>query len=197
MSVSNTELRYGSVAMTLHWLIALALIANICIGLYMSDLPRFDPSKFQLIALHKSIGLTVLMLSVLRLIWRLVNPVPPPPAGMQPWLKFASRTMHAILYVLMVGIPLSGWLMISVGSMGHATPVFGLFGFPGAPYLSDLPRSVGHPYHEFFETIHVYLAWTAIVLVPVHILAALYHHFLRGDDVLRRMLPGTKVTGNA
>jgi cytochrome b561 len=197
MPASNTALRYGTVAMTFHWLIAALLIANICIGLYMSDLPRSDPSKFELIALHKSIGLTVLILSVLRLVWRLVNPVPPLPAGMSPWIKLAARASHIVLYVLIVGIPLSGWLMVSVSSMGHATPVFGLFGFPGAPYLSDIPRSVGHPYHEFFESIHVYLAWSAIVLVPIHILAALYHHFLRGDDVLRRMLPGTKVTGNA
>jgi cytochrome b561 len=212
MPVSNTALRYGTVAMALHWLIAALIIANICIGLYFSDLldtarelpkdqlteiARYQTMAYAWIPLHKSIGLTVLTLSVLRLVWRLVNPVPPPPAGLEPWLKFAARAMHVVLYVLIVGIPLSGWLMVSVGSMGHATPVFGLFGWPGAPILSGLPRSVGHPYHEFFETIHVWLAWSAIVLVPIHILAALYHQFVRGDDVLRRMLPGTNIAGNA
>ena len=197
MSPRNTVLRYGNVAMSLHWLIAAAVIANLCIGLYMSDLPRGDMSKFQLIALHKSIGLTVLALSVLRLAWRLVNPVPPPPKGMDPWLKLAGRAMHFALYFLIVAIPLAGWLMVSVGSMGHPTPVFGLFGWPSAPFLADIPRNAGHPYHEAFETAHVWLAWSAIVLIPLHVAAALYHQFVRRDDVLARMLPGTRIRGNA
>ena len=197
MPVVKRPLRYGAVAMTLHWLIAAALIANIAIGLYMSDLPRSDPSKFEFIALHKSIGLTVLTLSVLRVVWRLVNPVPLPPPGLAPWLKFAGRAAHFLLYFLIVAIPLAGWLMVSVGSMGHPTPVFGLFGWPSFPILADMPRSVGHPYHEFFETTHVWLAWSAIVLIPLHVAAALYHQFIRRDDVLLRMLPGTRVRGNA
>lgn len=212
MPASNTALRYGTVAMTLHWLIAALLIANICIGLYFSDLldtahelarqNSADAAKYQTMALqyvplHKSIGLTVLLLSVFRLVWRLVNPVPPPPASIPAWMRFGARVSHALLYVLIIGIPLTGWLMISAGAMGHPTSVFGLFGFPPAPGLSGLPRSVAHPYHEMFESAHVFLAWSAIVLVPIHVLAAIYHHFLRGDDVLRRMLPGTNVTGNA
>jgi cytochrome b561 len=197
MPAVNMPLRYGSVAMTLHWLIAAAVIANLAIGLYMGDLPRGDPDKFALIALHKSIGLSVLALSVLRVLWRLVNPVPPLPAGLSPWLKFAGRVTHFLLYFLIVAIPLAGWLMVSVGSMGHPTPVFGLFGWPSFPVLADMPRSVGHPYHEAFETAHVWLAWSAIILIPLHIGAALYHQFVRRDDVLMRMLPGTRIRGNA
>ena len=207
MPAKNLTLRYGTVAMTLHWLIAAAVIANLCIGLYMADLldsvkdlPKNDISDitsikavaFQLIALHKSIGLTVLVLSVLRLAWRLVNPVPPPPPGLEPWIKFAGRAMHYLFYFLIVAIPLAGWLMVSVGSMGHPTAVFGLFGWPSFPILADMPRSVGHPYREFFGTAHVWLAWSAIVLIPIHIGAALYHQFVRRDDVLLRMLPFTK-----
>ena len=93
MGLHNTELRYGSVAMSLHWLIAAAVIANLCIGLYMGELPRADPSKSALISLHKSIGLTVLLLSVLRVIWRLTSR-PPLPAGIPPLMKFASHAMH-------------------------------------------------------------------------------------------------------
>jgi cytochrome b561 len=197
MPVGNTTLRYGTVAMTLHWLIAVAVIANIAVGLIMSDLPRGDPTKFQLIAWHKSIGLTVLTLSVLRLVWRWVNPVPPPPVGLSPLLKFAGRAAHVLLYFLIIAVPLAGWLMVSVASMGHPTPVFGLFGWPSFPILADMTRSVGHPYHEAFETTHVVLAWSMIVLIPLHIAAALYHQFVRGDDVLIRMLPGTHVRGNA
>src|SRR5271157_5261876 len=106
MRVGNTTLRYGTVAMTLHWLIAAAIIANVCIGLYMADLPNRDPSKFELISLHKSIGLSVLVFSVLRVVWRLVNPVPPSPPGLAPWMAFAGRAMHYILYVLIVAVPL-------------------------------------------------------------------------------------------
>ena len=197
MPAGNTTLRYGTVAMSLHWLIAATVIANIAIGLIMSDLPRTDPTKFQLIGLHKSIGLTVLTLSVLRLVWRWMNPVPPPPPGLSSLMKFAGRAVHFILYFLIVAVPLAGWLMVSVGSMGHPTPVFGLFGWPSFPVLADMSRSAGHPYHEAFEFIHVLLAWGMIVLVPIHIAAALYHQFVRGDDVLLRMLPGTRVRGNA
>lgn len=197
MPAFNTTLRYGNVAMALHWLIAAAVIANLAIGLIMGDLPRTDPNKLQLIALHKSIGFSVLALSVLRVVWRLVNPVPPPPAGSAALIKFAASAAHLLLYFLIIAIPLAGWLMVSVGSMGHPTPVFNLFGWPSLPILSDMPRSVGHPYHEAFESAHVFLAWSMIVLIPIHVAGALYHQFVRGDDVLRRMLPGTNVRGNA
>jgi len=193
----NTVLRYGAIAMTLHWLIAALLITNICLGLYMGDLPRTDPSKFEIIGLHKSIGLTVLALSLLRVVWRLVNPVPAPPPGLSAWFKFGARAMHVVFYFLIVAIPLAGWLMVSVGAGDHGTPVFGLFNWPAFPWLADIPRHQGHPMHETFETIHVWLAWTAIVLIPLHIGAALYHQFIRGDDVLKRMVPGTHIAGNA
>jgi cytochrome b561 len=193
MPARTTPSRYGAVAMTLHWLIAAGIIANICIGLYMGDLPRSDMTKFQLIALHKSIGLTVLTLSLLRLGWRLVNPAPPLPAGTPPWMRVAAKASHHLFYFLIIAIPLAGWLMVSVGSMGHATPVFGLFGWPSVPILSDMPRSTGHPYHEMFETAHVWLAWSAIILIPIHVGAAVYHQFIRRDDVLLRMLPGTHI----
>ena len=127
----------------------------------MADLPRSDPSKFELIALHKSIGLTVLALSVLRLAWRLVNPGAAAARGTGPLAQIRRpRACMYLLYFLIVAIPLAGWLMVSVGSMGHPTPVFGLFGWPSVPILSDMPRSVAHPYHELFETIHVWLAWS-------------------------------------
>ena len=192
MPTRNTDQRYGHVAMSLHWLIAAFVIVNIGFGLYMGELPRGDPTKFQLFALHKSIGLSVLALSVLRVLWRLVNPVPPSPAGLSPTLDFAGRAVHFLLYFLIVAIPLAGWLLVSVGSMGHPTPVFGLFGWPSFPILADMSRSVGHPYREIFGTTHVWLAWSATVLVPIHILAALYHQFVLRDHLLARMVPGMR-----
>ncbi|MEJ1969869.1 MAG: cytochrome b [Rhizomicrobium sp.] len=194
MAARNTVLRYGSVAMTLHWLIAALLIANIALGLYMGELPRGDPNKFAIVQIHKSIGLTVLVLSLARLAWRLVNPVPPLPRGMGPVLRFGAHLSHFLLYFLIVFIPLTGWIMVSASPLGNGTLYFGLFDWPNLPLFTGVPRAELRPYHELFETGHVYLAWSAIVLVPIHVVAALYHHALRRDDVLKRILPGTDVT---
>jgi cytochrome b561 len=181
--------RYGLVAMTLHWLIAVLIIANITIGLEFSDLPRGDPAKLELFQLHASFGMVVLLLSLFRLGWRVFNPAPPLPTGLPDWMRIAGRGMHHLFYFAIIAIPLAGWLMVSAGSGGRSIPFFGLFGWPSFPFLSGLARPEAQPWHEFFESAHVWLAWMMIVLVPVHILAALYHHFIRDDNVLLRMLP--------
>src|SRR5580698_8053628 len=119
MPTRNTALRYGNVAMSFHWIIALLVIANICAGLYMGELPRSDPNKFMIFQTHKSIGLTVLVLSVLRVIWRLINPVPPLPAGMSAPLRYVAHISHFVLYFLIVFIPLTGWIMVSASPLGN------------------------------------------------------------------------------
>ena len=197
MAARNSVLRYGSVAMTFHWVIALLVIANIAFGLYMGDLPRTDPNKFMIVQLHKSIGLTVLILSLARLAWRLMNPVPPLPLGMNPFLRLAGRASHFLLYFLIVFIPLSGYVMVSASPLGNGTLFYGLFTWPNLPFFAGMTREALHPLHETLVTTHVLLAWSAIVLLPIHILAALYHQFVRGDDVLRRMIPGTNVSDRA
>jgi cytochrome b561 len=197
MPATNTRTRYGNVAMTLHWLIAAAIIVNLCLGLYMANiLTDQDPSRFPIIQFHKSLGLTILTLSVLRLIWRIVNPVPPLPDSMSSGLKTLARTTHYLLYFLIIAIPLTGWALVSASPLGLPTNYFGLFHWPGIPFLTDLTRAQKMPLrHEFFA-MHFYLAISALVLVPLHIAGALYHQF-RGEDVLRRMLPGTRVAGRA
>ena len=194
MQTKNTMLRYGSVAMTLHWLIAILLICNIALGLYFADLPHSDPNKFWLTQTHKSIGLTVLVLSIARVAWRLMNPVPPLPRGMGLPLRILARGTHVLLYVLIIAIPLSGWALVSSSPLGLPTMYFGLFQWPHIPFLADLALAQKKMLRENFALIHVVLAWSAIVLIPIHVAGALFHHFLRGDDVLRRMLPGTDVT---
>ncbi len=190
-------MRYGTVAMSLHWLIAVLLIGNICLGLYFSDLPHADPNKFALVQLHKSIGLTVLVLSVARLIWRLINPVPPLPRSMSAPLRFLAHASHFILYFLMIAIPLSGWLLVSSSPLGLPTMYFGLFSWPHIWFIADLAREQKILLRDNFTLVHVVLAWSAIVLLPLHIAAALFHQFIRGDDVLKRMLPGTNVSDPA
>lgn len=194
MAFRNSAARYGSVAMSLHWLIALGVVLNICLGLYMTDLPRGDPNQFAIVQFHKSVGLTVLVLSLARLLWRLINPVPPLPETMSPFLRFVARATHVLLYVLIIFIPLSGWAMVSSSPLGLPTMYFGLFQWPHMSFLADLPRAQKIPLRHEFGFIHTYLAWSAIVLVPIHIVGALYHQFVRGDDILRRMLPGTRVS---
>jgi cytochrome b561 len=197
MPAKNTTLRYGNVAMTFHWVIALLVIANIGLGLYMGDLPRSDPMKFTIFQIHKSIGLTVLVLSILRVLWRFVNPIPPLPAGMNPALKFGAHAAHFLLYFLIVFIPLTGYIMVSASPLGNGTSYFGLFDWPNLPLFTGMTREQLHPIHETWEDIHVYLAWSAIVLIPIHILAALYHGMIRRDGVLSRMVPGKAVEPTA
>jgi cytochrome b561 len=181
--------RYSNVAITLHWLIALGIIVNIALGLYFADLPRSDPNKFFLTQTHKSIGLTILVLSLIRVAWRLMNPVPPLPASMSPTMRFAAHATHFLLYFLIIAIPLSGWLLVSSSPLGLPTMYFGWFAWPELPYFSDLPRAAKKIWVGKFDAVHIYLAWSAIVLVTIHIVAALYHQFIRRDVVLGRMLP--------
>src|SRR5690349_2490074 len=119
--LANSETRYGSVAVTLHWLIALAIIGMLILGKYMADLPKDDPSRFDLIQLHKSIGITILAFSALRVLWRLVNRVPPLPAEMPGWERFAAHASHLLLYVLIIVLPLSGWALASSSPLGIPT----------------------------------------------------------------------------
>jgi cytochrome b561 len=197
MAMQNSALRYGSVAMTLHWLIAAFVLVNLGLGLYMADLPRSNPDRFTLFQTHKSIGLTVLVLSVLRLGWRLVNPVPPIPRGMNPIVRMGSRAAHYLLYFLIIAIPLVGWAMVSSSSLGLATPYFGLFSWPNIPFLADLPRAAKVQNFDWFRESHSLLAFSMIGLLVLHVLGALYHQFLRRDDVLRRMIPGTQISDPA
>lgn len=180
--------------MTLHWLIAFAVVFNICLGLYMTDLPRSDPNQFAFIQFHKSVGLSVLVLSIARLGWRLVNPIPPLPASMGTGFRTLARGTHYLLYFLIIAIPLSGWAFVSASPLGLPTVYFHLFQWPHIPFLADLPRAQKvHLRPELFA-VHSFLAWSAIALVPIHVTGALYHQFVRGDDILKRMLPGVRAS---
>src|SRR5690242_18622066 len=193
MTSANTRTRYGTVAMTLHWIIAALVLTNLYLGLSFDTYPKGDPTLFQVVQIHKSIGLSVLVFSIARLVWRLVNPVPPLPQEMSPALKLLARVTHWLLYFLIIAIPLSGWLMVSTSRLGLPTSYFGLFDWPNVGFIANMPLDQKRALHEPLETTHVILAWSAIVLVVIHVAGALWHQFFRRDDVLRRMLPGTRV----
>lgn len=184
---SNAPTRYGTVAMTLHWLIALAIISLLIVGKYMHGLPNSDPNKFFLYQMHKSFGITVLALTVARIGWRLMHPVPALPAGMPAWQRWGAHISHFGLYALMLAIPLTGWAVASSSSLGIPTMLF------GAVELPSLPVGTDHDTHEFFEEAHELLGNLMILLLIAHVAAALKHHFVDRDTVFRRMLPFTKV----
>ena len=183
--------------MAFHWAIAAFVLVDLGLGIYMSDLPRSDASRFMLYQLHKSIGLTVLVLSILRLVWRVANPIPPMPQGLHPLLRFAGRAVHFLLYFLIVSIPLVGWAMVSSSPIGLPTPYFGLFAWPNIAYFAHQPTASKMAYEDLFHDTHALLAYSALALIALHVLAALYHQFGRRDDVLARMLPGARVSDPA
>jgi cytochrome b561 len=179
--------RYNLVAMLLHWLMALAIIGLIVAGKVMTDLSFADPMKFQLYQLHKSAGITILALAIARIGWRLLHAPPPLPATMQPWERVAAGFTHAAFYVLMIAIPLSGWVMASASPTGIPTLWFDLFEVPALPGLSGGKDT--SDIHDAAQETHELLANLTILLLLLHIGAALKHHFWNRDDVLRRMLP--------
>lgn len=176
MRIKNDLNHYGIVAICLHWLIALFIITLLGVGLYMTDLPK-GPFKNTLYGLHKSFGITVLTLVIIRIIWRLINVTP---ALLLPlWEKWTARLSHWLLYILMVAMPLSGWLMTSAA--GYTISFFGLFNLPSLIAPND-------EYRHFFRVSHTWIAYGLIFLISIHFLGALKHYFIDKDNILRRMM---------
>jgi cytochrome b561 len=185
MALRNTTHRWGAVAQLLHWLIVALIITQFTLATLFDDLPP-SARKLALLARHKSVGITILMLAVLRLAWRWSNPTPPLPDTLKPWERSLARLTHALLYLLLFAVPLAGWMMSS--ARGFPVSWFGLFTLPDL-----VPKN--KVLYEQLVTIHGTLAWTLGVVAIVHMLAALKHHFVHRDDVLRRMLPFTTTPG--
>lgn len=179
MTAKNLE-RWGAVSQCFHWLIVLLILAIAAIGLVMDDLPK-TPKYFWVFTLHKSLGITVLGLAVLRLGWRLYAGAPAPVAGTPRWQERIASLTHWALYALIFAMPLSGWLYDSSSGLRP----FRWFGLAQVPKLSPPNESLSHWSHDAHETLFLVLAG----LVTVHALAALYHHFFRNDATLTRMLP--------
>jgi cytochrome b561 len=174
-----TRNRYTATAIGLHWLIALVLIGLFGVGLYMTGL-KLSPQKLQIYSWHKWAGVTVFLLALARIAWRIGHPPPPDPAGMPHWQVVAAHGVHHLLYLLMIAIPLSGWLMSS--AKGFQTVWFGVLPLPD---LLDKNKELG----DLLQAVHKFLNYSLAGLVLAHAGAALKHHLIDRDDVLARMLP--------
>jgi cytochrome b561 len=185
--------RYTAVAIALHWLIALAIVGMIALGWYMTGLPTTTTAErgqqFTLFQLHKSIGVTILLLSVARVVWRLMNP-PPPEPPMPGWQAGAQKAVHVFLYILIIVMPLSGWIMVSASPTGIDTILYKTVQWPHLPGLSTLPLETRQQLREPLEFVHSKLAWVIIVLLGLHVAGALKHQFIDKDHLLARMWPG-------
>ncbi|TWI61509.1 cytochrome b561 [Pseudoduganella lurida] len=173
-------LRYTKPAMLLHWLIAVLIVAAFTMGLVMVDIPGFTPTKLKYFSWHKWMGVTVLALAALRLLWRRANRPPPHPASMPQWQVRAADFTHVLLYVLMFAVPLSGYLYTTAA--GVPVVYLGVWQIPAAFAADpDLKATL--------KPVHYWLNMGLAALVFMHVAAALKHHFVDRDDVLKRMLP--------
>lgn len=178
MSLRNTENSYGLAAKALHWGVALLIFSLLAIGWYMGDLPR-GLEKFRYVELHKSLGLTVLLLMVARVLWRAFNPPPPLPADLPGWEQYLAKLAHWAIYAAI-------FLQVAIGmglvwTANSPLTFFGLFVLPS-------PLAPDHDLHELGETLHELLARVIALLLLLHIGAALRHHFILKNNILRRML---------
>lgn len=179
MSLGNTPERWGWVSQMLHWVIALLIVAIAIIGLTMVDLPN-SPRKISVYALHKSLGLTVLVLATVRMAWRLYAGAPPPLPGVPAWQHRVASATHAALYLLMFAMPLTGWWFNSAA--GYPLQWFEAFNLPPLAPEDKVQRALAGQLHEAGF-------WLLLLLVLAHAGAALIHHVVQRDDTLRRMLP--------
>jgi cytochrome b561 len=183
MPNQNPPTRYSAVAQGFHWLIAALIVVQFTLAWSADDLP-IGARKLVLLARHKSFGMTILMLAVLRLLWRLFNRPPELPPGMTPIEKKLARATHVLFYVLLFVMPLTGWMMSS--AKNYSVSWFDQFTWPNL--IGPNERAF-----DLLRSTHHTLSWLLFAVALLHILAALKHHFWNKDDVLKRMLPFTKL----
>ncbi len=182
--------RYTSVAIGLHWLIAVLVIGEIAGGFYLEELSdSASAERFQLIQLHKSFGITILLLTLARLAWRLGHRPPPLPSAMPGWQKTVARGLHIGFYVLLIGVPLGGWAMVSASPLAETvkTYLFGVVPWPHLPFFHGVEDRKGLA-HDILEA-HELGAKLMAAMIVLHVGAALKHWLMDGDGVLESMLP--------
>ncbi|CAH0309557.1 Cytochrome b561 homolog 2 [Massilia sp. Bi118] len=175
------QARYTTIAIVLHWLIAVLIVGAFTLGLVMTDIPGFSPTKLRYFSWHKWAGVTVLLLAALRLLWRLKQRPPALSSAMPAWQRSAAHGLHHLLYLMMFAVPVSGYLY----TLAAGVPVvwFGLFKLP--VFFAKDPALAA-----ILKPVHYWLNMLLAGLVGLHVLAALKHQLIDRDGTMRRMLPG-------
>jgi cytochrome b561 len=181
MTVRNSTTAWGSVSKALHWIIVVLIVNQWVIAERADDLTGL--AKLKALGYHKSFGMTILMLAVIRLVWRLSNPVPDLTAETRPWERVLAKISHVLLYALIFAMPITGWLMSSAKT--YSVSWFNLFAFPNLVGKNEHIYELTHELHEVLFNVLVAVA-------VLHALGALKHHFIDRNDVLKRMLPFVK-----
>lgn len=176
----NSPTTWGSVAKTLHWLMAALLLIQIALGWTAIRLP-LSPTKLDVFVWHKSLGLTILGLALIRLAWRWANPIPRLPPATPRFQARAARSSHALLYLIMIAMPITGWVINSAAQIP-----FAFFWWLPVPDIAPESEALA----ATTKTVHFAFFLLLAVTATLHVTAAFYHHRIQGDDILRRMVPG-------
>ncbi len=185
MTAAQRRRSYGTIAKSFHWLMFLMIGGMFPLGYVMSDM-AISPQKLQLYSWHKSFGMVILALAILRLAWRLLRPPPPLDHAASNRERAAAHGVHGLLYACLFALPMSGWLMSSAA--GLPVVAFSLWQLPD-------PIGVSEPDRLLLLTIHMSIGFCLLALLAAHVAASLYHHIARRDDTLRRMLPFGALNG--
>ena len=183
------QTRYSTVAIALHWTIAAAIALQIVLGWRIGDVEGV--TRTAVLQLHKTIGVTILVLTVVRLIWRMVKRPPPVDSSLAPLEKLASHWVHLAFYGLLLALPLTGWGMVSAQRIG-AMKLLGGVRWPDFPLISGLPGAVQDTLADTLDKTHTVLVWVMLAMLALHVLGALKHHFISKDPTVSRMAPGAK-----
>ncbi len=183
----DTAPSYGRLAIVLHWIVAVLITVNVTLALTVDLLP--DSWSRPVIDTHKSIGITVLGLALLRLLWRLSHAPPPLPAAYARWERRASKLAHGLLYLLMFALPITGWMHDSAwkDAATHPMKLYGLVPWPRIAWITAVEPERKEQLHDLFSGWHTALAYVLYVLVALHLAGALKHQFIDHEDELRRM----------
>ncbi len=179
MQIRNTKSSWGAVTQVLHWLVVLAVLCQLTLGFVLGSLSSDAPLWVRLFPFHTTLGLSIFLVMALRLLWRLANPVPGLPDTLAPWQKRLARATHWLFYILLIGLPISGYLLVS--AHGSPVPFFGAQ-LPAVIQKSEVLQSR-------ISMLHETGAFVLITLIVLHVAAALRHALVLKDGVLRRMMP--------
>ncbi|RKE54237.1 MULTISPECIES: cytochrome b [unclassified Sphingomonas] len=180
----NGITRYNNGAIAFHWIIAALVVAQIYVGWTFADMERGD-LRTEWFNWHKTLGFAILLLSIGRLGWRIANPPPPLPAETPRWEVVLARINHILFYVILIGLPLTGWMYLSTGKPSLTSATTPLIGGLAWPFIPGLPRAA----HGSFEQAHIVLVWLTYALLILHVGAALKHQFIDRSRIAGRMPP--------